>query len=473
MRRGVFRRRRRVFFGGDGIVRDGLVAEWRFNEGTGTTAADSSGNGYNLTSLGGSWIAGGFLFSSSKGPGSNMGLTGAAAKSFVMAIRTEAGTVTENRIGNRFLAGAGSNIWVGPRHPGGGEAGATLRINNGATQFTSTLDIDLGATEGGVWHFLAITDRGTNLNTTTLYLNADSQAVTSSSTLDHTGNFVIAHNNSGDVAQAMGYLLAYDRELDAGEIAQNRTALAQIMLERGIVLPGFEGESFAFAEQYIENLAPVGWYKFNEGAGSTVTDYGSAGADLALSGSGGAWVTGGHDSDGTAWWDAASGLGITGTDARTVLVACAPQAAPATNHIMSVEWIGAGVNGQRWTLRQDPNDTFLRLEIAGEGYSDSNNTLVTLANGTWALVGASMSAAGNALEDCQLYANGNAEDAVGAVVTINTQGDFQVGTFGTTGLVNWLVGYVLVFDYELSASQFTNVRTALTTIMAARGITLP
>lgn len=37
---------------------DGLVGYWGFNEGTGTTAVDSSSNGYNGTISGASWTTG-------------------------------------------------------------------------------------------------------------------------------------------------------------------------------------------------------------------------------------------------------------------------------------------------------------------------------------------------------------------------------------------------------------------------------
>ncbi|OYW41727.1 hypothetical protein B7Z28_02235 [Candidatus Saccharibacteria bacterium 32-45-3] len=46
--------------GGGGATLPPLVGEWLFNEGTGTTAADSSGNGYALSRIGGSnavWVA--------------------------------------------------------------------------------------------------------------------------------------------------------------------------------------------------------------------------------------------------------------------------------------------------------------------------------------------------------------------------------------------------------------------------------
>lgn len=231
----------------------------------------------------------------------------------------------------------------------------------------------------------------------------------------------------------------------------------------------FGGAPLAAEEAVIRAFNPVGWYKFDEGAGTIITDYGSAGADLTGAGSGGAWVTGGHDSQGTRWWDAAQDLGIAGTDARTVLVVANPQTLAAGG--FGVEWIGAG-NGTRWTVRNNGAASTLRLEIAGEGFTET--TLDNLADGTWVMAGGSMSAAGDALEDCALYENENAQSCTGTTLTINTVGDFQLGTLSGGGtVVDWIVGYCLVFDTELSAANIASIFTALQTIMAARGITLP
>lgn len=217
----------------------------------------------------------------------------------------------------------------------------------------------------------------------------------------------------------------------------------------------------------IAALAPVGEFRFDEGTDVTLTDHGSVGADMTITGSGGSWVQGGYDFGTSAYATVTNVFGITGADPRTVIYVANPQGLTTTGP--SVEWPGTGVNGDRWTIRSVAVGSNLRLEISGSGFTET--ALTNLANDTESFIACSQGAGGT-LANADLYHNGETQACTGA----NT-----VATAGTTFIVNrannadqdGIYRYLLIFDYELTPTQIATCRTALTKIMGGRGITLP
>ena len=223
------------------IVTAGLVGEYRLDAGAGATTqtiTDASGNAHHGTrgttgdpdTADPAWTAEGLVFTGSESDQANfdnVGISGGVARTVIFAFRTSAAAGAEHSFGFRW-----GTSWT-LRNTGTGDA-AKVRLNAGAN-FNSSLD--LGGAAGGAWHFLAVTQSGNNMNTCTLYLDGNAQAVTANPVINTTGAMNWGHNGSALQDMRVGYALVYDRALSAPEIAQNRTALTAIMAARGVTLP--------------------------------------------------------------------------------------------------------------------------------------------------------------------------------------------------------------------------------------------
>jgi hypothetical protein len=233
------------------IIQDGLIAEWRFDDGAGQQITDYSGNGFHAF-LGSSegadasepvWSATGVdsiidhpanrieLF-----PGSNLGISGGAPRTVVAVVQMD-------RTGSGISAGA-PLIWKGDGTNGRtwewygqfntSNASPQLSIQ-GASHTFSTLNYTDGA-----WDFVALVQSGANLNTCTCYMNGDSELSTTSATIDTTGTVAMAGRSSGTGGFKWikhAYCMVYDRALSPAEVAHNRMALAAILAGRAIMLP--------------------------------------------------------------------------------------------------------------------------------------------------------------------------------------------------------------------------------------------
>ena len=222
-----------------GIISDGLVAAWPFDEGEGTTAADISGNGFDITDLSGSgaWETGGFDNGLAvAGPGSDLGISGDAERTVIAVVRPDDLGSGNTRFGLE---------WVGdtPGTPTNGTrwtmrcASSTddYRIEiQGAGETEAALNFD-----GDVWAFIAaVQAAGGNLDDITLYKDGETPiALTTSATINTDGNFQLFAINNAGASFGLGYCLVYNRALSAAEIATNRHALTLIMAQRGVTLP--------------------------------------------------------------------------------------------------------------------------------------------------------------------------------------------------------------------------------------------
>lgn len=146
-------------------VSTGLVLWWKFDEGSGTSALDSSGNA-NTGTLQNTptWVA---------------GHIGSHALSFVTASGQCVQSTTATNIPN--INGAGTfSAWVNANASGAGtvrdilvttnttNAGNQLRINGGnnaeVSQWAGPITITAGAVSTGTWHMITWTTNGTNNN---------------------------------------------------------------------------------------------------------------------------------------------------------------------------------------------------------------------------------------------------------------------------------------------------------------------
>jgi Concanavalin A-like lectin/glucanases superfamily/Fibronectin type III domain len=230
------------------IVTAGLVAEWRFDDGAGQQITDYSGNGYHAQ-LGATdepvageptWSSTGvdcvlsatdnFITTST-----SAGISGTDARTVIVVAQCDLSEV-----------GFGFFQWVGDGglttrwqfHLRGTDANFLGWTINSGIGFETSL-----SPTTNTWHFLAVTqdDQGLD-NGMTIYLDdAAESAPGFGISIDTAGDIVmgpLGESQTGILKKGkFAYALLYDRELSAGEIEQNRQALAAILAGRGIILP--------------------------------------------------------------------------------------------------------------------------------------------------------------------------------------------------------------------------------------------
>jgi hypothetical protein len=211
----------------------------------------------------------------------------------------------------------------------------------------------------------------------------------------------------------------------------------------------------------------VAEWRFDDGSGQVLTDYsgngnhGTLGANSGSSTDDPTWTAQGLSFDGGDFVSFADNLGISGTQARTVIFV----ADTASLNRFAVEWIGDGGAGRRWTFRDQGSGDELRLEISGAGYTSA------LAP-TGALRFMACTQSGANINTGVIYLDGVAE-AITTSALINTIGNFSIGTLIGVSYHTATVAYGLVYNRALSAAEIAQNRQALKTILAARGVTLP
>jgi hypothetical protein len=221
-----------------GVVQDGLVAEWRFDEGSGQVLTDYTGNAHHgqLGSITGAdaadptWTAQGLSFDGGDFVDcGTLGIAGTQPRTLIYVGRSSGTGSTQlmsaqwnesTSAGRRWTLRAvdSDGLKVRLEFEGGGQTSALPVVQN-------------------AWHFVGATQAGANANTCVMYANGASEAVTLNLALDTQNTFRFGrHNNLGQVCQ-FAYGLVYDRALSPAEVEQNRQALKVILASRGITLP--------------------------------------------------------------------------------------------------------------------------------------------------------------------------------------------------------------------------------------------
>lgn len=215
------------------IIPDGLIAEWRFDEGTGQVLTDYTGNGHHgqLGNTTGSdtadptWTAQGLSFDGGDRVAcDNAGISGGVARTLTLVVKTDSQA--------RFGVEWGGTSTNGSRWTLDRSAAGNLRLDIRGTIFTSTL-----ALPAETWCFIAATQSGADLNTVTLYLDGSAQASGTSGTIDTINPLIWGQANAVTRIMEAAYGLVYDRALSPAEVEQNRNALKVILAARGIMLP--------------------------------------------------------------------------------------------------------------------------------------------------------------------------------------------------------------------------------------------
>src|SRR5918996_895456 len=233
------------------IIQEGLLAEWRFDDGAGQQITDYSGNGFHaiLGPTAGAdtnepvWSATGVdsIVDAANNrielsPGSDLGISGGAPRTVIAVVQVD-------RTGSALSAGA-PLIWKGT-----GINGTAWRwfgqfnTNNPSPQLDIHGTIHTFSTlnfTDGAWDFVALTQSGNNLNTCRCYMDGDSELSSTSATINTTSTAAMAGRSSGAGGFKWikhAYCLVYDRALSPAEVEQNRQALKAILAGRAITLP--------------------------------------------------------------------------------------------------------------------------------------------------------------------------------------------------------------------------------------------
>jgi Concanavalin A-like lectin/glucanases superfamily len=232
------------------IVQNGLIAEWRFDDGQGQIITDYSGNGFhaqlgptNVPESGEpTWSSTGvdcILHAANNfiTTGSTIGISGGVARSVIVVALVDAVFDASN-------FGYGFFKWTGSATSGsawklrldGAAPALRFETNNGIGDSTNLILSD------ETWHFVAATQSSSDVTSIKLYLDGASENYGSFSVMLNTsGNAFMAPNgdaNSGLFKRGKhAYCLVYNRALSDEEIAQNRQALTSILAGRGITLP--------------------------------------------------------------------------------------------------------------------------------------------------------------------------------------------------------------------------------------------
>lgn len=208
----------------------GLVGWWRFDEGTGTVAGDSSGNGNNGTVYGATWVAGKYGNASSfngindyvQVPDSNSLHITNALTITAWIKTTGSGMTFRNRIVDKWGTnnqggGWNLNIW-----DSSGKLGFEQRYWDGSQMLVTGLQGNTVVTDNA-WHFVCATlDSGTA--TAKLYVDGQLDAQSTSFTnalLSNNGNLAIGAFFSSNYNFFNGItdeVQIYNRTLSATEI---------------------------------------------------------------------------------------------------------------------------------------------------------------------------------------------------------------------------------------------------------------
>jgi hypothetical protein len=239
------------------IVTDGLVAEWRFDNGWGEVLTDYAGGHHGqLGSTAGSdandpsWATGGLSFAGSHGGGANDYVitspwTFPSPDFHVDIVGKFTGSAPP---GVDFFFVAGRNTGTGADDNtspltvfrDGTNASLHFRVGNGITSVdTVSSPGAVGTCFDGGWHHMAIDYDGADM---TVHLDgaqilAKTFGLTPNSATQPSLFGIFFDLSSIPFTGILGYITVYNRTFSAAERSQQETALAEIMATRGVALP--------------------------------------------------------------------------------------------------------------------------------------------------------------------------------------------------------------------------------------------
>ncbi len=250
-----------------GSIQAGLVSSWYFEEGTGSTVADASGNGHTVTLAGGSWVDGkigsALEFDGSDDQATISNPSGLTSSTGSIEFWMKVDSV---HLGGIFHLFEGyTTDFIRTAVNTNGRLDLVIEDNN-ETKIYVYYDLDnlYGAYKYvGKWLHIVWVQDGTEVK---LYINGERKVLSGTNSGDWWSEHLNA--NSASIGAAWGY---FDGTLDEIRIYDN--ALSES----------------AIANNALGKYTAAGWH-FNEGTGSTVADFSGSGHTVTLNGP--SWTNG-------------------------------------------------------------------------------------------------------------------------------------------------------------------------------------
>lgn len=451
------------------------VGYWNFNEYTGSTVNDRSGNGIT-----GTWAGSGTQHWSP-------GKFGAAGKfngvdDYVNATSTTA----INNLGIMTV-----EAWVKPAGWGGGTIGRIA---------------DKGSSEGNGWSFSAANDGGTLYNAASLAMyrkfsvtDGYFSSPTNSMSLNTWTHVAVVYNDGSSANTPTFYINGVQQvttvnTTPSGTAADDTTSPFKI----GNRQDGIRGFNGLIDEVKIYNYArtqaqiaydynrgtPLAWYKFDECQGTTINDSSGNGLTNTLTvGAGGTQTAPGTcTTASTAWGNGAIGkfnssINLDGTDDY---VSCTDASCGGptkldigTNTMSFSAWVkttttasqqmviekgdSSGTNGSyRLILNNGSTAGLVTAQVTNASNTTATvNSVSRIVAGNWYYLTATYDGA-----NVRLYINGKLENTTALTGTVKDDTcDFRIGVQGNTScsnLVNYFSGQiddVRIYNYALSITQ--------------------
>lgn len=428
---------------GDSTSCTAPVGRWDFEEGTGTSASDTSGNANTGTLTAGPTWAQGKIGKAINFDGSNdcVSVSNASSLNMTSAITIEAWvyptsltgapTIIQKQDGFtgqyflRFNSGLNGGLWI---------SGAWREITSASSAVANQ------------WQHVAFTYDGTNMR---LFYNGANVATTA-----RTGSITTTTGTLGLGAWTSCSENAFTGRIDHARIYNYARSAAQIAWD-------------------YNRGAPVGHWKFDEGQGTTVNDSSgnSNSGTITIGGTGTQTSAGDINTSSTAWYNGKTGkrnysLNFDGTDdyvavadnslhrPSTITVAAWIKYSGVGNtsdELIASKW-GPGTNG--WYLGYDTSNGVNANQIRWLTANNSQNNLysatVTLS-ASWHHIATTLDGSGNAV----IYLDGiSIKTGSGALTSTGNTAPMEIGSYNTgTRLFNGQIDDVRIFNYALTATQ--------------------
>jgi hypothetical protein len=439
------------------------VAEWKFDENTGTSLNDSSGNNNTGTLDGNTSWGRGTLGSAAVFNGTTSDISVAAASTINnLTTLTITGWIQPTSFGESSLG----RIVDKGGDTGAGNGYGFMLCDQGfcGSSYTQSLTFsqNFSVTDGvwnsgndsftqvsGTWSHVAVTyDKSSSANAPVFYLNGQRTATVahtspSGTASDDTSSGMFIGNRSGDDRTFAG-------SLDTIRIYNYIRTPAQIAWD-------------------YNRGAPFAWWKFDECTGSTLNDAsGNALNGTITIGASGSYTSTGTCSSGTGThaWNAgttgkySSALGFDGTNDYVSLGN--PTALQSFSSLSIAAWInGTYASGDGRVIFSKDTTGFYFGTFDRKVYfrssdlsSDTTSGTTNLTNGVWTHVAAIYDGA-----NINLYVNGKLEATEAATGTIaeNSLTAYIGGFNTTTYLFNGLIDDLRIYSYPITTVQLNTL----------------